>query len=238
VVIAFTSLVIGAYILGSVPAAYLIAKWSRGIDIRQYGSGNVGASNVLAVVSKRWSVPVTVFDLVKGMIVVFVAKLIGLEAYQQVAVGIAAIAGHNWPIFLRFSGGRGALTTIGVVVALTPWLGLTLTAVAFLFSPFRQLALGTLVAIAALPLCSWLLSQPFCIEERHQLTFGFLIIFLIAVFRRLSAPRSPFTASLPTGELMVNRLLFDRDIRDRKAWISQTPSEISPTEKPSKQEES
>jgi glycerol-3-phosphate acyltransferase PlsY len=193
---------------------------------------------VLAVVSKRWSVPVTVFDLVKGMIVVFVAKMIGLEAYQQVTVGIAAIAGHNWPIFLRFSGGRGALTTIGVVVALTPWLGLTLTAVAFLFSPFRQLAFGTLVAMAALPLCSWLLSQPFCIEERNQLTFGFLIIFLIAVFRRLTAPRSPFTASLPTGELMINRLLFDRDIRDRKAWISQAPSEISPTEKPSKPEQS
>jgi len=228
VVIAFTSLVVGAYLLGSVPAAYLIAKWSRGIDIRQYGSGNVGASNVLAVVSKRWSIPVTVFDLIKGMIVVFIAKLIGLEVYQQVTVGIAAIAGHNWPIFLRFSGGRGALTTIGVVVALTPWLGLTLTAVAFLFSPFRQLALGTLVAMAALPLCSWLLSQPFGIEERYQLTLGFLIIFLIAVFRRLTAPRSPFTASLSTRELIINRLLFDRDIRDREAWISQTPSEISP----------
>ena len=236
-VIAFTSLVVGAYLLGSVPAAYLIAKWSRGIDIRQYGSGNVGASNVLAVVSKRWSIPVTVFDLIKGMIVVFIAKLIGLEVYQQVTVGIAAIAGHNWPIFLRFSGGRGALTTIGVVVALTPWLGLTLTAVAFLFSPFRQLALGTLVAMAALPLCSWLLSQPFGIEERYQLTLGFLIIFLIAVFRRLTAPRSPFTASLSARELIINRLLFDRDIRDREAWISQTPSEISLMEQPSKQEE-
>jgi len=233
----FILLIIGAYLLGSVPAAYLIAKWTRGIDIRQYGSGNVGASNVLAIVSKRWSMPVTVFDLVKGMVAVYVAKLIGLEAYQQVIVGIAAIVGHNWSVFLRFSGGRGALTTIGVVVALTPWLGLTLTAVAFLFSPFRQLALGTLLAMAALPLCSWLLSRPFGIEERPQLTLGFLAIFLIVVIRRLTAPRTSFTTSVPTGELIVNRLLFDRDIRDRKAWIRQIPPELSLIEQPPKQEE-
>ena len=236
--IAFTLLALGAYLLGSVPAAYLIARWSRGIDIRQYGSGNVGASNVLAVVSRRWSIPVTVFDVVKGMIAVYVARLIGLEVYQQAMVGIAAIVGHNWPIFLRFDGGRGAMTTIGVAVALTPWLGLILTAVAFSFSPFRQLALGTLVAMAALPLCSWLLSKPLGIEEQLQLTLGFLAIFLIAVFRRLTAPRSPFTASVSTGELLVNRLLFDRDIRDRKAWISQIPPEASSIDQPPEQEES
>ena len=62
-VIKFILLILGAYLLGSVPAAYLVAKWSRGIDIRQYGSGNVGAANVLAIVSKRWAIPVTIFDL-------------------------------------------------------------------------------------------------------------------------------------------------------------------------------
>ena len=65
-IITFILLLLVAYLLGSVPSAYLIAKWTRGIDIRQYGSGNVGASNISTVVSKRWAIPVTIFDIGKG----------------------------------------------------------------------------------------------------------------------------------------------------------------------------
>ena len=221
--IEFVLLLLAAYFLGAVPAAYLAAKWSRGIDIRRYGSGNVGAANVLANVSKRWSIPVIVFDLVKGMVVVYIANWIGLEVYQQVMVGIAAIVGHNWPVFLRFSGGRGALTTVGVLFVLAPWLTLILLAVAFLFTPFRQLALGTLVAMAALPLVSWFLSQPFGIKEPLSMSLGFLAIFLLVVIRRLTAPKTPFAASVSRRELFFSRLLFDRDIMDRKAWQEQQP---------------
>ena len=71
----FILLVIGAYLLGSVPAAYIIARWRRGIDIREYGSGNVGAANVLAAVSKWWSIPVTIFDIGKGVLTVWIAQL-------------------------------------------------------------------------------------------------------------------------------------------------------------------
>jgi glycerol-3-phosphate acyltransferase PlsY len=223
--IEFVLLLLGAYLLGAVPAAYLAAKWSRGIDIRQYGSSNVGAANVLATVSKRWAIPVIVFDLVKGMVVVYIAKLIGLEVYQQVMIGIAAIVGHNWPVFLRFSGGRGVLTTVGVLFVLAPWLTLILLAVAFLFTPFRQLSLGTLVTMAALPLCSWFLSQPFGIEKSLPLTLGFLAMFLIMIIRRLTAPKTSVTASVPPRQLLLNRLLFDRDIRDRKAWIHRQPKQ-------------
>jgi glycerol-3-phosphate acyltransferase PlsY len=221
----FVLLLLGAYILGAVPAAYLVAKWSRGIDIRQYGSSNVGASNVLATVSKRWAIPVTVFDLVKGMVVVYIAQLIGLEVYQQVTIGMAAIVGHNWPVFLRFSGGRGVLTTAGVLFVLAPWLTLILVAVAFLFIPFRQLSLGTLVAMAALPLCSWFLSQPFGIKEPLSTSLGSLAIFLLVVIRRLTAPKTSLTASVPPHQLLLNRLLFDRDIRDRKAWLNRQPEQ-------------
>jgi glycerol-3-phosphate acyltransferase PlsY len=219
----FVLLLLGSYLLGSVPAAYLAAKWSRGIDIRQYGSGNIGAANVLAVVSKRWTIPVIVFDLVKGMVVVYIAKLIGLEVYQQVMIGIAVIVGHNWPVFLGFNGGRGLLTTLGVVFILAPWLALILLAVAFLFTPFRQLSLGTLVAMAALPLCSWFLSQPFGIKEPLSTSLGFLAIFLLLVIRRLTAPKTSLTASVPPRQLLLNRLLFDRDIRDREAWVRRQP---------------
>ena len=228
-VIKFASLLIGAYLLGSVPAAYLVAKWTRGIDIRKYGSGNVGASNIVRTVSKRWAIPVIIFDVGKGAVMVWATtQLIGPGAVaQQVTVGLAAIIGHNWPVFLRFNGGRGALTTIGVLFALTPWLALILLVVAFLFYPFRQLALGTTVAMAALPLCSWFFSKPFGfgIGERLPVTLGFLAIFLVTLLRRLTAPRTSLSASVPLGQLIINRLLFDRDIRDREAWVKWQPFE-------------
>lgn len=218
----FVLLLLGSYLLGSVPAAYLAARWSRGIDIRQYGSGNVGATNVLATVSKRWSIPVIVFDLVKGMVVVYIAKLIGLEVNQQVMVGIAVIVGHNWPVFLGFNGGRGLLTTLGVAFILAPWLALILAVIAFAWTPFKQLALGTLCAMILLPIFSWFLSEPLGIE-RAPLTLGFVAIFLLLVIRRLTAPKTSVSASVPPHQLLFNRLLFDRDIRDREAWLHRQP---------------
>ncbi len=219
----FILLVLGAYLLGSVPAAYLAARWSRGIDIRQHGSTNVGASNVLATVSRRWAIPVIVFDLVKGMVVVYIAQLIGLEVYQQVTIGIAAIVGHNWPVFLRFNGGRGLLTTVGVLFVLAPWLALIMAAFAYAWAPFRQLALGTLCALILLPILSWFLSEPLGIERALPLTLGFSAMLLLVVIRRLTAPKTPLTASVSTPQLIINRLFFDRDIREREAWLRRKP---------------
>jgi glycerol-3-phosphate acyltransferase PlsY len=228
----FILLLVGAYLLGSVPAAYLAARWSRGIDIRQHGSTNVGASNVLATVSKRWTIPVVVFDLIKGMAVVYIAQLIGLEVYQQVIIGIAAIVGHNWPVFLRFSGGRGLLTTVGVIFMLAPWLALIVVAFAYAWAIFKQLALGSLGALILLPILSWFLSEPLGIERSLPLTMGFSAMFLIAVIRRLTAPKTPLTVSVPITQLIINRLLFDRDIREREAWIRRQPKRKTRRGKP------
>ncbi|MFC2051198.1 glycerol-3-phosphate acyltransferase [Chloroflexota bacterium] len=221
-VLKFALLVLGAYLLGSVPTAYLIARWRRGIDIRKYGSGNVGASNVLAVVSKRWSIPVTVFDIGKGALTVWVAQLLELGAAQQVIVGIATVIGHNWPIFLRFKGGRGAFTTLGVITMLSPKLGLIILVMAYAMSPLRQLALGTFLALVSLPIFSWFLSQPLDIGERIPITLGFVVLSFIVLSRRLIEQRTPLSESVPLAQLLINRLLFDRDIRDRKSWISQS----------------
>ena len=103
----FILLIIAAYLMGSVPTAYLAARLSRGIDIRKYGSGNVGATNLLRFTSKRVAIPVIIFDIFKGMAMVWVARLLGLDVTQQVVVGVIAIIGHNWPVFLCFNGGRG-----------------------------------------------------------------------------------------------------------------------------------
>ena len=231
-------LILGAYLLGSIPSAYLAAKWARGIDIRQYGSGNSGVSNILTLGSKWWLIPVTVFDLGKGMLPVYLAQLIDLPLGQQVIIGLAAIAGHNWTIFLRFDGGRGILTTAGVIFILAPWLALVLTIITFAGLPFRQVALSTVIALTLSPIFSWFMSGPFGIEKSPFLTLGLVTILLLAVLRRLTAPRTTVTASVPSGELIINRLLFDRDIRDRKAWINRTPSPTPPDnrqeEKPTK----
>jgi len=233
----FIPLIIGAYLLGSVPSAYLIAKWRRGIDIRQYGSGNVGAANILSVVSKRWSIAVTIFDIGKGALMVWIAQLVGLNAAQQATVGIAAIIGHNWPVFLRFQGGRGIFTSLGVIAVLEPWLGLVALVFPYLFAPIRQLSLGVAIALVIIPFASWFARQPMGIAEPLSITIGFIVIALIAFVRRLSVPRRPISATVPTGELIINRILFDRDIRDRKTWISQTRSQAGPLEQAPEQKE-
>jgi len=235
--IGFILLALGAYLLGSVPAAYLVARWRRGIDIRQYGSGNVGAANVLAAVSKRWTIPVSIFDIGKGALTVWIAQLLGLGAAQQVTVGILTVIGHNWPIFLRFKGGRGVFTTLGVITMLSPKMGLIILIMPYTLAPLRQVSLGVFVTLVSLPFFSWFLSQPLDIEARLPVTLGFIVLALIGLSKRLLAPKTALSESVHPAELFINRLLFDRDIRDRKAWISQTRSGLSSTEQPLGQEE-
>ncbi len=221
-------LIVGAYLVGSIPAAYLVTRWARGIDIRQYGSGNVGTSNVLRVTSKWLSLPVLAFDLGKGMLVVWMAKLVDLSAPQQVMVGLAAITGHNWPVFLHFKGGRGLLTTLGVVFVVAPKLAAILLAVALSGLPFGQMAVTGMLAAILLPISSWFFASFFGISEPFPVALSFSVITIITLIRRLAAPRTALSAAMPWRQILINRLLLDRDIRDRKAWIHQAPSEIPP----------
>ena len=230
-------LILGAYLLGSVPAAYLAVKWSRGIDIRREGTGTVGAANVLRLAPKWLVIPVTIFDIGKGALTVWVAQLLGLGAAEQVTVGVITVIGHNWPIFLRFQGGRGVFTTLGVVTMLSPILGLIILVLAYSLAPFRQLALGVFLALVSMPIFSWFLSQPLGIEERLAVTLGFVALALIGLLKRLVVPRTPLSKSVPLRQLLLNRLLFDRDIRDREAWIHRTPPEVSSAEQPLDQQE-
>ena len=138
-------------------------------------------------------------------------------------MGLAAIIGHNWPVFLRFVGGRGILTSLGVILIFSPVIGAIALVLSYLFAPFRQLALGVFIGLVSLPILSWFLGQPLGIEERLPITLGFLAIPLIALFKRLAAPRTSVTASVTSGQLLLNRLFFDRDMRDREAWIHRVP---------------
>ncbi|MEA2085558.1 MAG: glycerol-3-phosphate acyltransferase [Chloroflexota bacterium] len=217
-------LIAGGYLLGSVPVAYLIAKWSRGMDIRKYGSGNVGTTNLLRLTSRKTGIPMVIFDLGKGMLMVWAAQVLGLGIAGEAAVGLAVVTGHNWPLFLRFNGGRGILTVLGIAIILPllngfmPWeiiISLALTAAgAFII---HNLPLGVFVGVTALPLTSWAFDRPL------SMTLAFLALFLIVVIRRLTAPRSPLAKSVSRRQLIINRLLFDRDIRDRETWLKRAP---------------
>lgn len=233
----FCLLMIGAYLLGSTPSAYLAMKWSRGVDIRQRGTGKVGAANVLSSGSKRLAVPVAIFDIGKAALSVWAAQLLDLSVAQQVTVGICAIVGHNWPVFLRFRGGRGVFASLGVITMMSPKLGLIALVMSYLLAPIRQVALGVFLALVSLPLFSWFLSQPLDIAERLPVTLGFAAIGLIAFSKRLLATRTALSRSVPLGQLLVNRILLDRDISDRKAWINRLRSDEDSTDETLEQRE-
>ena len=114
-----------AYLIGSIPTAYILGKVIKGIDIRNYGSGNVGATNVFRVIGKKWGVLALFLDIIKGTIPVLLLFNLIVEdfstvLYAQLLIGFFAVCGHNWTIFLKFKGGKGVATTAGVICAVFP----------------------------------------------------------------------------------------------------------------------
>lgn len=218
----FLTLTIASYLVGSIPSAYLAARITRGIDIREYGTGNVGLGNLWAIVGRKVAIPVILFDLGKGTGMVAIARLMDLDVTQQVIVGLAAVVGHDWPVFLRFRGGRGVLTSLGLVIIWLPWAILVFTAGAIFTLVLKSSPLPVLVGLALLPLVSWATGQHMAI------TLGFLVILLIVVIRRLAAGRPVDRVS--KRELIINRLLYDRDIRNREEWLYRIPESARLTE--------
>lgn len=167
-----------AYLLGSVSFSYLVTYKLKGIDIRKHGSGNAGATNTLRVVGKGPAALVFLLDAVKGMAAVGIGELFGGEPTLLMATGVAAIIGHNWPVFLNFRGGKGIATTIGVTALLTfkaALLSGIFAVLAILLT--RYVSLGSLLFATLLPiLIAWMDYPPayFWIS---------LIITLLAYFR-------------------------------------------------------
>ena len=132
IVAKFVAVMIMGYLLGSVPFGYLVAKRQAKVDVRQYGSGKIGATNVLRTAGRKFAALVAIMDLLKGVMAVVFAGLIVGKGYlvvgdfglgglvAQVLAALAAIAGHNWSVFLRFRGGRGVATFFGGLIALCP----------------------------------------------------------------------------------------------------------------------
>jgi glycerol-3-phosphate acyltransferase PlsY len=150
-----------AYLLGGVPFGYLLAKYYAGIDVREYGSGNIGATNVLRVlkehrpkIAKKLAAITLIFDALKGAIVILVAKLMNMPLETQYAIAIFAVIGHCFSPFLRFEGGKGVATTAGVMLVLLPIEAIIGLVVWFLMAKFVKISsisslTGILVGIAS-----------------------------------------------------------------------------------------
>ncbi len=212
-------LIIVSYIIGSIPFSSLAAR-SRGIDLRKHGTMQVGAGNLWRMTSRKLGLTVGVFDFFKGILMILIAWRLGLDAGQQLAVGLAAVVGHNWPVFLRFHGGRGIATSLGIIIIMplineiTPWATIAFFAIAIIVIVFtRRTPVPILIGMIVLPIASAISREPLSV------TMGFTAMVLIIIVKRLTAQPATEARNIGMWRLILNRFLYDRDISDRKAWV-------------------
>ena len=157
--IIYTFAIILSYLLGSIPSAILVARIMRLPDPRQIGSGNPGATNVLRTGNKKAAAITLVSDLLKGLIPLLIARLLGFDLIIICLMGMAAVIGHMYPVFLNFKGGKGVATTLGVLFGIS-WPLAVLWIVMWLstarLSGYSSLA--AIVAMTSLPVVTWLLN--------------------------------------------------------------------------------
>lgn len=148
----FFSLILG-YLLGSIPSGWIAGRWLKGIDLRELGSGSTGATNVLRQVGKGPALVVFLIDVGKGAAAVLIARALGLGDWIQVLAGLTALAGHIWPIWLNFKGGKAVATGFGMFLGLAWPVGLASFGVFLLtLLLFRIVSLSSVLAAVSLPL--------------------------------------------------------------------------------------
>ena len=141
------------YLLGAIPSGYLAGRWLKGIDLRDCGSGSTGATNVLRNVGKGPALVVFLIDVGKGALAVLLAKSVGLNDWVQVLVGLVARAGHIWPVWLGWKGGKAVATGFGMFLGLAWPVGLACFGLFMVvISIFRIVSLASVVAAISLPL--------------------------------------------------------------------------------------
>ena len=167
---------LGAFLLGSIPTGYLVAR-AKGVDIRQHGSGNIGATNVFRTLGKPLGIFVFVTDALKGFAAVWLAgRFGGASDWAGIIAAVAVIAGHNYTPWLGFKGGKGIATSAGVLLALMPWAVLCIAIVWFVvFKVSRYVSLASISAATALPVAVAALWSAGCGGNGPLLGFSVLI---------------------------------------------------------------
>lgn len=170
--------IIASYLLGSISFSYIVTKKIAGHDIREVGSKNAGATNTLRVIGVGPAILVLLLDALKGIIPVALVLFIVQDPFFIVLTGLAAILGHNWPIFFSFKGGKGVATTIGVVAtfAFLPSLAAGIIAIISI-SMFRYVSLGSLIFVTLLPLSIYLFNYS------YEYVLACIAIMILSYFR-------------------------------------------------------
>ena len=148
--------ILGAYLIGSIPTGYLLGK-AYGIDVRQEGSGNIGATNLYRTVGRKVGIYTLIGDCLKGFLPVLVASYLGYQENVQALIALAAVCGLVFSVFMRFKGGKGVATALGVFLALNPIAVLgALVAFVLCVVVWRYISLGSIVAAAVMPVMIYL----------------------------------------------------------------------------------
>ena len=137
-----------AYLLGSISWGYMLLQWKMGVDVREFGSGRTGMSNVLRTGGAKSAVVVLTLDIGKGVMAVVLAREVIGTSGAEVAAGLIVLAGHNWPVFLQFKGGRGILTALGGLALMVPVAAIIATATFLtVIALSRYISLGSVIGV-------------------------------------------------------------------------------------------
>ncbi|MEY2600135.1 MAG: hypothetical protein RLZZ244_3063 [Verrucomicrobiota bacterium] len=185
------SLLLPAYLLGSIPFGYLVG-YANQMDIRQHGSGNIGATNVWRTLGPRWGLLTFVLDAAKGFAAVYLCRELAYRfvpppfpdeflAYVETFGGLTCILGHSFPVWLRFRGGKGVATSLGVIVSVMPPVASALVFAVWglVFALSRYVSLASIAAAISLPLTLAALHSLHLLESRITLAFGCAAAFLV-----------------------------------------------------------
>ena len=215
-----------AYLWGALPTAYLVARLRYGVDIRRYGSGNVGASNYMRQIGPRTGLAVGLFDgLAKGALPIVLANALGVSLWGQVGLSLAAVVGHNWSPYIRFTGGRGVASAMGAYVGfgLWPQLAVGIIVVGLIgWLLLRNLALWMVLGMSLMVPLSLALGQP------TEITVVLLGLILLVLAKRLTSNGEAPVEGVGRVRLVLNRLLYDRDVAHRDDWVVRKPEESRP----------
>jgi len=177
--------IVASYVLGSVPTGLWLGLWLRKIDIREHGSKNIGATNTMRVLGKTLGAFALAGDAVKGLVPVLLFSRLSVWPYAALVCGIAAIAGHLAPVFLRFRGGKGVATSLGVFGALCPVPTLIAAAVFFaVVLTTRMVSAGSIAAAVAMTTAVYLVPHAIATAPAHLLPEGWalrVVVTLVAV---------------------------------------------------------
>jgi glycerol-3-phosphate acyltransferase PlsY len=214
------AVVAASYAIGSVPVAYLAGRGAKGIDIRRYGSGNVGASNVWQSVSRALVVPVGLAQIAQGAAGVLIARAAHEPDGVQAAAGLAAVLAHNWNPWLGLAGGRGIGPAIGVMGAMSPPALATFIVLSLAGVAVRAIPQGTAAGLATAPVAALAFGEP-------AAAAGLAAICAASLTKRVLGNGRP-DAVYARPRVWWTRVLYDRDDADREAWVRRNVEQAGP----------